>query len=789
MEGCTPGAFIELGLFIAPIHDEPKVKVTFDIIQTTSPAIPAGVTVALIPNANFTAQLLSYIDGHMSMEDLGKKKTRVEVSLELSPGANIDQRLLLIGKPSQILDKQLSNIRFSNEPTYEELTEFITHLKGVKMILHAPEKSVFAKHLTSCLTSWNTDISHVPVLGYRDDGLNEEDSQTAVGSDSDASSVTSQQLQQPVKTPGGPDVHSIISPSTRSHSGSTVNSNKVPSPAIEEDHIHSIPPAFILIDDDVLTLERKLREFRDKPQNAPTLLQQRRHRRSKSRNNGDLLLHGTVAVIFFTSLTNYKRVRDTIHWISTLDLPPYMPRVVVVPKPAGPRRFLTALHTAWNNAIVEPQFIPIATSPLSPFVGQHHLSPSIYHDSMSSSGGGTLTPGAGGQNGPLGMSNPMMTPHDAASIAARFSPGRRGMRVHSPSGLGLESEKGNYFFDPVSLNAAPNAAISAVNNASTLMGQSNTPRNANTPAKLNTSPLLAATNMMSSPLSINSGGGLLTPSGTSSTNPTPNEIKRRLRSHSNSFLSPTAGSNNPAGSRTRMVDLSLSQASPMKKPTPVPEEDEVSSSNVSSRDSTRQPVNSSSLSTNASTETNSSVDSNSIPTLSNLPPPSVPPAAAIAANMVVNNAKNIMDKASISEALPAQQQQQQDDAATAATTPAVKPKSKFNFKISNRKKKESTKKQSDKPSPPITVLIVEGKHSRALFCRKSQILTFNSFFLLKQDNIINQAILSTWMKKHQIKFSVACDGKEAVEKWKGGGFHLILVNICNLIYFVSQTLT
>ena len=43
--------------------------------------------------------------------------------------------------------------------------------------------------------------------------------------------------------------------------------------------------------------------------------------------------------------------------------------------------------------------------------------------------------------------------------------------------------------------------------------------------------------------------------------------------------------------------------------------------------------------------------------------------------------------------------------------------------------------------------------------------------------MINQAILSTWMKKHSIKFSVASDGKEAVEKWKGGGFHLILVSL------------
>lgn len=42
--------------------------------------------------------------------------------------------------------------------------------------------------------------------------------------------------------------------------------------------------------------------------------------------------------------------------------------------------------------------------------------------------------------------------------------------------------------------------------------------------------------------------------------------------------------------------------------------------------------------------------------------------------------------------------------------------------------------------------------------------------------MINQAILSTWMKKHKIKCSVASNGQEAVERWKGGGFHLVLVS-------------
>jgi osomolarity two-component system response regulator SSK1 len=44
------------------------------------------------------------------------------------------------------------------------------------------------------------------------------------------------------------------------------------------------------------------------------------------------------------------------------------------------------------------------------------------------------------------------------------------------------------------------------------------------------------------------------------------------------------------------------------------------------------------------------------------------------------------------------------------------------------------------------------------------------------DNPINQTILSTFMKKKKIKYDVAKNGQEAVNKWRTGGFHLILVN-------------
>lgn len=48
--------------------------------------------------------------------------------------------------------------------------------------------------------------------------------------------------------------------------------------------------------------------------------------------------------------------------------------------------------------------------------------------------------------------------------------------------------------------------------------------------------------------------------------------------------------------------------------------------------------------------------------------------------------------------------------------------------------------------------------------------------LLPQDNPINQTILSTFMKKRKIKYDVAKNGEEAVQKWRSGGFHLILVS-------------
>jgi hypothetical protein len=48
--------------------------------------------------------------------------------------------------------------------------------------------------------------------------------------------------------------------------------------------------------------------------------------------------------------------------------------------------------------------------------------------------------------------------------------------------------------------------------------------------------------------------------------------------------------------------------------------------------------------------------------------------------------------------------------------------------------------------------------------------------LPSSDNPINQRILTMFMGKKKINYEVANNGREAVDKWQTGGFHLILVS-------------
>ena len=50
--------------------------------------------------------------------------------------------------------------------------------------------------------------------------------------------------------------------------------------------------------------------------------------------------------------------------------------------------------------------------------------------------------------------------------------------------------------------------------------------------------------------------------------------------------------------------------------------------------------------------------------------------------------------------------------------------------------------------------------------------------LIVEDNMINAQILEAFFRKRKLKYATAVNGKEAVEKWRQGGWHLVLVSYC-----------
>jgi osomolarity two-component system, response regulator SSK1 len=49
--------------------------------------------------------------------------------------------------------------------------------------------------------------------------------------------------------------------------------------------------------------------------------------------------------------------------------------------------------------------------------------------------------------------------------------------------------------------------------------------------------------------------------------------------------------------------------------------------------------------------------------------------------------------------------------------------------------------------------------------------------LLVEDNVINLKLLEAFMKRLKVRWQSAMNGKEAVDTWRKGGFHLVLMDI------------
>ncbi|KAJ2958078.1 hypothetical protein NQZ79_g6316 [Umbelopsis isabellina] len=648
LDSCTTGSCIELGLNVTPIssdneNEAPRLLVTFSMTLELS----SNSDSSLLPNANLTSKLLYYLGGSLALENIGETNTSFIIRLEMNQGTRTEKVHDVRERPHERLHRQLSNIRFSDEPTLDDLSVFVNRLSGVKVVLYAPNQSIFAKHLTSCLAGWNVNISHVAIVKGNEDDLyfRSTDSEvTTPGSDVSAAqgSVQGTNSELPVR----PDVTS---------------------PQAEQT-LMTAPAMFVLIDDDVNTLEQQLHEFRAQAALIASAHSSRRHKRGKSAAQ---TAH-TTAIIHFTALSEYKKVRDTINWFHTVSvLNPYgIPQVIVVPKPAGPRRFLTALHTAWSNAVVEPHFLPIATSPSSPMTPSSQKSiwnggfpsslPSPSHtsgldDSVSSNESGAHT----SRRPTSAIYSPPLVANEEGS---NYFTAPGSSKVSSPSGIHAHEVQGSptgvptvegVLFDPSNKSGTPSTGSTPTSRSSL-----NRYRSGSTSVSAHATRRRSNTDLRGS---MEGSGHISLPTG---------------------FHHPPMDQVSPGGSPLKISTIA-SQGSPLGTPSP----------------------------------------HTTTPKISH----AVDPA-------LLSRKKNPMDAPAV-----------------AAIAPPVKPISEKSSAVSRRRRKEKVA-SSGVSSPPINVLIVE-------------------------DNVINQAILSTWMKKHKIKFGTASNGQEALDKWNGGGYHLILMDI------------
>lgn len=279
----------------------------------------------------------------MSVKLEGGSLTVADPAIDLTP-----QDAAYLGYPQEF--------RIAHEPSLEQLIQFVESLRGRKVTLCASAKGAFAQHLTSYLTAWGLDVSHV-----------------SPESDEDPAEPTADETEPPLR---------------EDTSAPTLAESAVPPQTTGVKPVVPEGLSFVLIDDNVEELRQRLQKLHVEQGYSLNLQSRKRpslatnHRPRSSPQVARVLgitpqitpIPPSVVIVHFTALSNFKLVKDVIQTILSASGPSSrIPEVIVVPKPAGPRRFLTALHTAITKPIVDPFFVPIATSPMSP--GIHSLSP------------------------------------------------------------------------------------------------------------------------------------------------------------------------------------------------------------------------------------------------------------------------------------------------------------------------------------------------------------------------------------------------------------------------------
>lgn len=440
-------------LTAAPLQSNGPVKVIIRISHKYAPSEthqgashPKDVVTTEIRqrpcfNTLFLRRILHQIDGNL-IADLPPPEA-------FTSGRTCDLEMVLdrAPLPTPAPPPEGGNEGLPNEPTLEQLSSFGETLKGKRVTLYASARGSFAHHLTSYLTAWGMDVTHVSPDGQVD-GL----------ADQNSSSSEDDRM-----------------PSYGQYSGGTPGS-----PGKSDQR--SAPfegPAFIVVDDDVDILKDRLQTLRF--ENQPSFLGPSSRKRpqlsTRTRSTSQVarflgfnnLAHPSspVVILHFTSLANYKVVRDLMQSITisyTATSTP-LPEVMIIPKPAGPRRFLTALHTAVTKPNVDPMFRPIATSPSSPGLRESDGSffPVVVNDQnagTSPSGGHTgsssqtQSPGTKNTNRPRGS----RTSSDR-STGSNGAAGPNALSIPPPSPLALPDNVEYFSAAAQKLGTSPSSGL------------------------------------------------------------------------------------------------------------------------------------------------------------------------------------------------------------------------------------------------------------------------------------------------------------------------------------------
>jgi osomolarity two-component system response regulator SSK1 len=334
-----------------------------------------------------------------------------------------------------------------NEPTLEQLSSFGETLKGKRVTLYASARGSFAHHLTSYLTAWGMDVTHVSPDGHVD-GLADQNSSSS--DDGRAPSFG----QYSAGAPGSPG---------KSDQRSTPPEG----------------PAFIVVDDDIDILKDRLQalRFESQPSFMGPSSRKRPQLSTRTRSTSQVARFlginnlarpsSPVVILYFTSLANYKAVREFMQSITisyTATSTP-LPEVMIIPKPAGPRRFLTALHTAVTKPNVDPMFTPIATSPSSPSVREADGSffPLVANDQNAGTSASGGHPGSSPQIQSPGLKNTnrprgSRTSSDR-STASNGAAGPNALSILPPSPLALPDNVEYFSAAAQKLGTSPSSGL------------------------------------------------------------------------------------------------------------------------------------------------------------------------------------------------------------------------------------------------------------------------------------------------------------------------------------------